>query len=249
MLQILEVPRLRRFAINSQKCPSEISPFLQQYGHQVRVLLLERSCAWSSEEMQPLLDACPILEHVIMQDGSNGNITHPTVRWVDVWGFRPGFNDPYEIITIPDIPTTTPGSLKRVFPSLERFRQINVSKSLQRIISLKMTPDLITSEDDSPAFDFPGIQLRCKLNEILMPQSPLYEDWDSEADSDYVDDASSGEGSNLDSDSDSDSDSEYSDERSSKFNSTSLEDWEIQEPVSSSDLIELLRDDDGTWMK
>ncbi|KAG6806047.1 hypothetical protein H0H92_012911, partial [Tricholoma furcatifolium] len=34
MLQLLEVPRLRRFAINSQKCPSEISMFLQQYGHQ-----------------------------------------------------------------------------------------------------------------------------------------------------------------------------------------------------------------------
>ncbi|KAG6822427.1 hypothetical protein H0H92_013917 [Tricholoma furcatifolium] len=176
-----------------------------------------------------------------MQDGSNGNITHPTVRWVDVWGFRPGFNDPYEIITIPDIPTTTPGSLKRVFPSLERFRQINVSKSLQRIISLKMTPDLITSEDDSPAFDFPGIQLRCKLNEILMPQSSLYEDWESQADSDYVDDASSDEGSG------SDSDSGYSDEHSSC--STGLEDWEMEEPVDSSDLIELLRDDDGTWMK
>ncbi|KAG6825111.1 hypothetical protein H0H92_004668 [Tricholoma furcatifolium] len=245
MLVLLKAPRLRRFAINSRDCPWEISGFLQQYGHQVRVLFLETSREWPPEDIQPLLDACPILEHLVIQAGTNASITHPTIRWVDLWGFRPELNDPYESITIPDIPerTAAPDSLiKRSFPKLERYRDINVFNSLQRIISLKMTPDLITSEDDSPAFDFPGIQLRCELDEIVMPQSPFNEDSDSEADNNYyVDEASSDE------DSDSDSDSEYSDEHSSC--STGLEDWEMEEPVDSSDLIELLRDDDGTWMK
>ncbi|KAJ7782758.1 hypothetical protein B0H16DRAFT_1494257 [Mycena metata] len=134
----------------------------------------------SAASLQPILDLCPRLEHLILPGSlaSSPDLSHSTVKWIDFWTM---FGD------------STPSFLTSValpgFPAVKGIRQIVVSAPLLfGDISTTIPPHL--GLEDPFEFDFPGFYLRhgdhrVYRNDALDILGAEYEE-DDESDEDYV---------------------------------------------------------------
>ncbi|KAG6899017.1 hypothetical protein C0993_001732 [Termitomyces sp. T159_Od127] len=192
IIGLLSVPRLQRFSFSVHgwhpyKDEDPVMMFFETYGRHLRVLHdLSDS---KSEDLQTILDACPVLEHVVFVHPLVIQLSHPNVKWVDI---------------VPDVEypvRTNDWSLSATdWPKLERIRIISnlvFSHEPDKVFDIITTlpPDIVTSDSEAFTLDFPGIKVECTPSIIRMDRFLDYEchfeDTGTDDDADYQYDSES----------------------------------------------------------
>ncbi|KAG6899018.1 hypothetical protein C0993_001733, partial [Termitomyces sp. T159_Od127] len=221
ILSLLSVPSLQRFSFSGyvdlwplSLAEDPLLTFFKTHGRHLRVLC-NLSNLRSNDYAQAILDACPVLEHIVLRPYQNIQDSHPTVRWVDILpdiGHDPV--EPHEW----SFPATA-------WPKLERVRVIPKIVSLyepEQIFNIiaSLSPDLVTSDSEAFTLDFPGIRVECTPSivsvERFLDDERNFEDTGSD-DNDYQPDDADHQ---YDSDSDCSDDISCSSDFSASSNDT-----------------------------
>jgi len=185
-----KMPRLERLTFELDGDQRTMSTYLYRsffiaHGRCLKFLSIRlgpwgRKCSLA---MQPLLDQCPILEHLVLQAHSRDTLAHPTVKWIDLWSphVRNRCIHPWVHVNF---------WAKEAFPALQGVRTLDVALVNVPDLATMMPPDAVVNGD---AFDrFPGIHIwhsRDRLIRRDLMYIRVFEGGDNSSDDDYDSDS------------------------------------------------------------
>ncbi|TRM66777.1 hypothetical protein BD626DRAFT_627263 [Schizophyllum amplum] len=134
--------------------------FANRNGSRIRYLQLHAAyCVYTgagmkySVDIQPMLRHCPLLEHLVLPANMRHPISHPTLKWIDVW-------EPHQL-SCRDIWTEVDNLTKVVFPRLRGVRTIDCALSLMMDLPRVIHPDVCAGLGAAvAAFEYPGIKVK-----------------------------------------------------------------------------------------
>ncbi|KAG5653664.1 hypothetical protein H0H81_011624 [Sphagnurus paluster] len=163
LVGVLSTPQIEHLTLQSVGMETDTSyfiPILRHYGPKLRVLQLHKENFLNFvrktgleqfSDAQILLDLCPALEHLVI-DSTRAvvGITHPTVKWLDVW------------ISGDSTPSwgLHRSNVLAGFPACRGLREIH--SSLTRIFDIAtfLPPDIVSTPSDAFEIAFAGARVR-----------------------------------------------------------------------------------------
>ncbi|TFK48039.1 hypothetical protein OE88DRAFT_596831 [Heliocybe sulcata] len=143
---------------------SSVLPLLVSQARTLRLLSVK--CVipycdlhYAPYDIQPLMEHCPVLEHLVFMADIAFPLCHPTLRWIDVlawspntasWPARGHYSDwhPTEEDSDPDAPEPPTDWAKRIkeftpggFPALQRVRLIDPELAYMPHLAVKLHPE------------------------------------------------------------------------------------------------------------
>ncbi|KII93032.1 hypothetical protein PLICRDRAFT_694282 [Plicaturopsis crispa FD-325 SS-3] len=171
------MPRLRRLTVNEdghhtsgllQSLWDVLGQFCRTHCQRLDYLRLSIS-SHKSLDVQPLLDVCPALKHLVIEPNYRMPITHRTIKWVDVVVLP---SSPQH--TIPTYRSFFDAFIARNLPSLTKVRvldgSLNYLPDLPYIIPPSEAPQG-NSKHDNGNFDwvFPGVHICHRDQRLYRP--------------------------------------------------------------------------------
>ncbi|KAG2015440.1 hypothetical protein CC2G_008713 [Coprinopsis cinerea AmutBmut pab1-1] len=230
-----KLPSLRNFTI---QVPSRsdlfncipvnaIPDLLKAHGQHLQYLHLQPTSNGDQypvggSQIQPMLDCCPALKHLIVHSHIAWPIAHPTVEWLDVWNVArepaPGYLKPLN-------------EMQETFPSLRATRQLSMSLVLITDLPNQIPPRLDPHGNLDDGFELQFLNFHLVYRDGVIRNEGFNAPWpdeDEDEDSSYdsTDDFSSSEGSTEGSDSDEDEDDDRSGEKEAMVADSS---WDVDE--------------------
>ncbi|KDR79121.1 hypothetical protein GALMADRAFT_242993 [Galerina marginata CBS 339.88] len=195
-----------------------LTKFCTEHGARVRFLHL--MLPWltvSPIDIQPLLDACPALEHLALSPRNFLPMRHARVRWVDLWVIERGWRAARNSME---------ARVRAGLCALERVRVLpvylgNETDAYAAEMPLLLPPWIVRDNKDVFECLFLGIGVRHQVGKVRYVQPELGEDMDEDdEDGEYVPSSSDSEsesesesGSSSDDFTESDEDGEQEQER------------------------------------
>ncbi|KAF9057251.1 hypothetical protein BJ165DRAFT_18889 [Panaeolus papilionaceus] len=136
-------PIVERLTIVLPKGPlgqlSIVPSFCKDYSASIRMLQIQEPqgmdglSVYSSnrfhplgiDRMQPILDSCPMLEHLILHPAMSFPIKHPRVQWVDIWEPTTTLSEPQDYLD--HFVKLKDNITKEHFPNLKGLRTLGLS--------------------------------------------------------------------------------------------------------------------------
>ncbi|KAG6906965.1 hypothetical protein DXG01_011162 [Tephrocybe rancida] len=163
MRQKFTMPLLRQFTFKSQwkhelkqEFARAMSAFLYVYGCNLRFLQVHTRYNWPEGTVQRFLNACPILEHLVLHPLPTQAFAHPTVRWLDV-------SRKSRRRLCPRLQGIPPPSTS--FPKLQVVRSLASAFEYLWKVSSFLPPDPLL-EDGLIELSFPGIFVQHRQDSI-----------------------------------------------------------------------------------
>ncbi|KAG6872191.1 hypothetical protein C0995_012120 [Termitomyces sp. Mi166 len=193
MIQLLLVPGLQKFVYASfpflmhrdRNC-QQLASFLKTNGSQIHFLQLQSAYGQFGEDVQELLDACPLLQHLGLFPGAVMNVSHSTIKWLDVGPLNSACKN---------TEAWTMSSARAAFPNLQGFREMFGPNEILRTIPTTMPPDSIMPSDATFDLIYPGIELQSRPGAVrirrFIDYLEYFEDTSTDSDSNYTSDDSS----------------------------------------------------------
>ncbi|TRM69991.1 hypothetical protein BD626DRAFT_563686 [Schizophyllum amplum] len=137
--------------------------FASRNGSRIRYMQLHAAyCAYNGSDMsyysidiQPMLRHCPLLEHLVLLANMRHPISHPTLRWIDVW------EPPTSRRLSSDIWTEVDKLTKAVFPCLRGVRTIDCALSPMMDLPRVIHPEVCAGLGSAvAAFKYPGVRVK-----------------------------------------------------------------------------------------
>ncbi|KZT24380.1 hypothetical protein NEOLEDRAFT_1148743 [Neolentinus lepideus HHB14362 ss-1] len=163
--RVLALPSLRSIGCSYLHRPlwSSVLPLIASQGRTLRLLSLKCMIPhyhlhYAPYDIQPLMEHCPVLEHLVFMADIAFPSCHPTLRWIDVlawspntasWPARGHFSDwhPTEDYSDPYAPEPPTDWAKRIkeftpdgFPALERVRLIDPELAAMSHLAVALHP-------------------------------------------------------------------------------------------------------------
>ncbi|KII93142.1 hypothetical protein PLICRDRAFT_170924 [Plicaturopsis crispa FD-325 SS-3] len=190
-------------------CPALIS-FCKAHGkgidylriHVQNVLSPEGIKMPSTDDYQPILDACPSLQHLVLDAKSGSPLSHPRIQWVDVeWMDAEASHGPESSGYLGLMLNT-----KRL-PSLKGVRVIDRPLHFIRDLPRMVPPQYMLGEHTDFEWRFPGVHICHRKGRVYRADMQYLED---EEDSDYEYPSADSSADDSAEDSSSDEDDDYS---------------------------------------
>ena len=144
-------------------------------------------------ELQPVLEELPSLEHLVLHPRTSGQISHPTVKWIDLWSSHTLAE------CAKDWETLSAQLVKRHFPRLLSVRSLDSTLANLHTLPSVLPPTSVPDQISSYAFQYLGFHVKHELGAVIsvLPEwsdGSEDESWDSsrsvtssEEDSDWPD--------------------------------------------------------------
>jgi len=142
------MPRIKRLTL---RCPRdvgrEVVNFCQQHGAGLTFFNMVPSYICDSRkdpftDLGDVLDLCPALEHIIIHPRAVGYLSHPRIKWVDIWETNKK-----------DLSETWQNSRERItqaaFPSLQGVRQLSARLAYLPELPIIFPPGQVLTPSDS----------------------------------------------------------------------------------------------------
>jgi len=126
-----------------------------------RLILTEQA---ASVEMQELFKFCPKVEHIVLSSQIFVPISHPKVRWIDIWDPNPAQHAQHK-----ELRTSI---TQQAFPALRVIRRIDLALANIADISIVLPPDLVRAGGPLE-YQFPGVGIQHTLGHITKRQERL----------------------------------------------------------------------------
>ncbi|PPR07598.1 hypothetical protein CVT24_006969 [Panaeolus cyanescens] len=194
------------FVNYGNKYTNHCSSFLETHGQTLKVLQLQFpqlafftssiSIVYPAHSrlgekrtiIQPLLDLCPALEHLILLPNAHFPLYHPTVQWIDVWEPTCDLSEPKLEYFWEFKATLT----RRNFPQLKGVRTIAPAlRPLYPRIALLVPPSLSAQPGFAPCNignTVDGRRIQHDVGRLYLPGAEL--DWDDDSDDNYTEESS-----------------------------------------------------------
>ncbi|TFK44320.1 hypothetical protein BDQ12DRAFT_672776 [Crucibulum laeve] len=177
------IPSLQRLTlklngnpINWEPCilMGDFSSFCAIHGRQLKFLHIHPEYWWSmakySINVQMLLDACPMLEHLVLHPNTAPPPTHPGVKWVDVWA--------------PHVRSDCAVDWRKLylnltlqhFPALKGVRVLFAALASLPDLPTNIPPGLVLSDNDSFEFRFLDLCIRHDRGKVYTIEPEWAED-------------------------------------------------------------------------
>ncbi|TRM69993.1 hypothetical protein BD626DRAFT_475946 [Schizophyllum amplum] len=134
--------------------------FANQNGSHIRYLQVQTRRDYEDSNIlgfnvQPMLQSCPLLEHLVLPANMRHPISHPTLRWIDVW------EPPTSRRRSPNFWRKVDKLTTAVFPCLRGVRTIDHSLSFMMDLPHVIDPD-VRAALGTPvvAFEYPGVRIK-----------------------------------------------------------------------------------------
>ncbi|KAL0956777.1 hypothetical protein HGRIS_002897 [Hohenbuehelia grisea] len=120
--------------------------------------------------MQTMLDSCPSLEHLVIYTIPQAKLSHPSIKWLDIWLCE----------TYPSVPSKA--DLGDRLPSLQLVRILDTALSELTDLPILIPPKACIDGDSEVTltFSYPGLDIRYANGHLWRADAKLWENEDDE---------------------------------------------------------------------
>jgi hypothetical protein len=159
------MPRLRRvsFDQNINVDMSWHGIFFLHHGRNLTYLHIRPHAVILTEqpatvEMQVLLKLCPEVEHIVLSSQILVPISHPKVKWIDIWDPNSAQHAQHEALCA--------SLTQKAFPALRDIRHIDLALANIADVPIVLPPDLVRTGGPLE-YQFPGVDIQHTLWRIV----------------------------------------------------------------------------------
>lgn len=159
--------------------------FCRAHGKGLTFLHIHPEYWWSMAKftiaVQPLLDLCPALEHIVLHPRTAPPLTHPKIKWIDIW--EPHVRE----VCVEEWTTVHLSLTQQAFPSLRGVRTLGAAMAALTDLPTNIPPNLVLDVADAFECKFLDLLVRHDPGSLLCIEPEWPEDAsDSEEDADFV---------------------------------------------------------------